>query len=58
LTQLIRIREANRIAAAEVAISRDDLKNCKAQADLLQAKLGYLLAWVELERAAGQTPGF
>jgi outer membrane protein TolC len=30
----------------------------KAQADLLHAKLGYLLAWAELEQAAGQTPGF
>lgn len=30
----------------------------KAQADLLQARLGYLLAWAELEQAAGQTPGF
>jgi hypothetical protein len=30
----------------------------KARADFLQAKLGYLLAWAELEQAAGQTPGF
>ena len=29
----------------------------KAQADLLQASLGYLLAWAELEQAAGRTPG-
>ena len=29
----------------------------KAQADLLQANLGYLLAWAELEQAAGRTPG-
>jgi outer membrane protein TolC len=29
----------------------------KAEADYLQASLGYLLAWAELERAAGRTPG-
>ena len=30
----------------------------KAQADFLQANLGYLLAWAELEQAVGRTPGF
>jgi len=30
----------------------------QAQADLLQASLGYLLAWAELEEAVGRTPGF
>ncbi len=30
----------------------------KAQADFLQANLGYLLAWAELQEAAGITPGF
>jgi outer membrane protein TolC len=29
----------------------------KAQADYLQANLGYLLAWAELEQAVGRTPG-
>jgi hypothetical protein len=29
----------------------------KARADLLQAQLGYLIAGVELEEAAGRTPG-
>jgi outer membrane protein TolC len=29
----------------------------KAQADLLQARLGYLLAWAELEQTVGRTPG-
>jgi outer membrane protein TolC len=29
----------------------------KAQADLLQAQLGYLLAWAELQQAVGRTPG-
>ena len=30
----------------------------KADADFLQASLGYLLAWAELAQAAGRTPGF
>jgi outer membrane protein TolC len=30
----------------------------KAQADLLQSSLGYLLAWAELELAVGRTPGY
>lgn len=30
----------------------------KSQADLLQANLGYLLAWAELQESAGMTPGF
>jgi len=30
----------------------------KARADYLQASLGYLLAWAELEQAVGRTPGF
>ena len=30
----------------------------KAQADYLQASLGYLLAWAELEQAVGHTPGW
>ena len=30
----------------------------KAQAEMLQASLGYLLAWAELEQAVGRTPGF
>src|SRR5215471_13355683 len=34
LTQLIRIRQANRIAAAEIAISRDDLKKAENQVAL------------------------
>ena len=29
----------------------------KAQAEYLQASLGYLLAWAELEQTAGRTPG-
>jgi outer membrane protein TolC len=29
----------------------------KAQADFLQARLGHLLAWAELEQAVGRTPG-
>jgi outer membrane protein TolC len=34
LTQLIRIHEANRIAAAEVAVSRDDLKKAETEVAL------------------------
>jgi outer membrane protein TolC len=30
----------------------------KSQADYLQASLGYLLAWAELEQAVGRTPGY
>jgi len=30
----------------------------KAQADYLQASLGHLLAWAELEQTVGRTPGF
>jgi outer membrane protein TolC len=30
----------------------------KAQADFLQASLGYLLAWAELEQTVGRTPVF
>jgi outer membrane protein TolC len=30
----------------------------KAEADFLQASLGYLLAWAELEQAVGRAPGF
>jgi outer membrane protein TolC len=30
----------------------------KAEADYLQANLGYFLAWAELEQAVGRTPGF
>jgi hypothetical protein len=29
----------------------------KAEADYLQADLGYLLAWAELEQTVGRTPG-
>jgi hypothetical protein len=29
----------------------------KAQADYLQASLGYLLGWPELEQTVGRTPG-
>jgi outer membrane protein TolC len=29
----------------------------EAQAQLLQARLGYLLAWAELERTVGRAPG-
>ena len=31
--------------------------NYEAKAELLQARLGYLLAWAELERTVGRAPG-
>jgi outer membrane protein TolC len=31
--------------------------NYRAKADLLQANLAYLLAWAELQRTIGRTPG-
>jgi outer membrane protein TolC len=31
--------------------------NYEAKAELLQANLGYLLAWAELERTIGRAPG-
>jgi outer membrane protein len=57
LTPLIRIREANRIAASEVAVSRDDLK--KAENDVAvkvhQAYYGILVA--RLQRQAAEQDG-
>jgi outer membrane protein TolC len=65
--QLVKLREANeRLAENQLAhgvvLVSDNRKataaTYKAQADLLQSRLSYLLAWAELEQAAGQTPGF
>jgi outer membrane protein TolC len=50
----------NQLTAGVVLISerRHATANTyKAQADFLQANLGYLLAWAELERTIGRTPG-
>src|SRR6202035_3509897 len=55
LTQLIRIHDANRIAAAEVAVSRDDLKKAENQIALQVHSLyfGVLIAGLQ-KRAAEQ----
>jgi outer membrane protein TolC len=64
--QVVSLREENdRLAAnqltygtVEVAARRQAAAaRYKAQADLLQASLGYLLARAELEQAIGRTPG-
>jgi outer membrane protein TolC len=65
--QVVKLRqEGERLAGNEltqgVALMSDRRQataaTYKAQADLLQASLGYALAWAELEQAVGQTPGF
>jgi outer membrane protein TolC len=50
----------NQLAQGEVlssARSEATAASYKAQADYLQARLGYLLAWAELQQQAGITPG-
>ena len=53
LTQLIRIHQANRIAAAEVAISRDDLKKAENQValDVHTLYFGILIARLQKQAA-------
>ena len=64
--QVVKLRqESERLAQNQVTqgvlLVSDRRQNTaatyKAQADYLQASLGYLLAWVELQQAAGRTPG-
>jgi outer membrane protein TolC len=57
LTQLIRIHAANRIAAAEVAASRDDLKKAETQAalDVHSLYFGILVARLQKLAAEQQT---
>jgi len=66
-TQVVRLREeSERLAQNQLTqgvILASDRRHAsagtyKAQADFLQANLGYLLAWAELEQAIGHTPGF
>jgi outer membrane protein TolC len=50
----------NQFAQGAVQVSerrQASAANYKAQAELLQASLGYLLARAELEQALGRTPG-
>src|SRR6516162_9669233 len=53
LTQIIRIHQANRIAAAEVAISRDDLKKAENQValDVHTLYFGILIARLQKQAA-------
>ena len=65
-TQVAKLRqESERLTtdqAAQGIVLISDVKhataaNYKAKADLLQATLGYVLAWAELQRTVGQVPG-
>ncbi|MBV8550213.1 MAG: TolC family protein [Acidobacteriaceae bacterium] len=65
-TQVVSLRQederitTNQLAQGEVQVTarrQASAANYKAQADLLQASLGYLLAQAELEEAVGRTPG-
>ena len=59
LTQLLRIHQENRIAAAEVATSRDDLKNTENQIALQVHALYYNIIVTQLQKqAAEQEPSF
>jgi len=54
LTQLIRIHATNRIAAAEVAVSRDDLKNAENQVALQVHTLYYDILIARLQKQAAE----
>jgi len=65
-TQVAQLRqESERLAtnqAAQGVVLISDVRHAtaahyEAQAELLQARLGYLLAWAELERSVGRAPG-
>ena len=64
--QIVKLRQEserlaqNRLTEGEVLVSdrrHATAASYKAQADYLQASLGYLLAWAELEQTVGRTPG-
>jgi outer membrane protein TolC len=64
--QVVKLRQEserlaqNQLAQGVVLVSdhrQSTAATYKAQADYLQASLGYLLAWAELEQAVGRTPG-
>jgi outer membrane protein TolC len=66
-TQVVKLRqEGERLAQNQLTLGvilaserrQATAASYQAQADFLQASLGYLLAWAELEQAAGRTPGF
>jgi len=54
LTQLLRIRQENRIAAAEAATSRDDLKNAENEVALQVHSLYYAILVVQLQKKAAE----
>ena len=54
LTQLIRIHDANRIAAAEVAVSRDDLKKAENQVALQVHNLYFGILITRLQKQAAE----
>ncbi len=54
LTQLIRIHDENRGAAADVAISRDDLKNAENQIALKAHSLYYGMLIAQLQKRAAE----
>jgi outer membrane protein TolC len=54
LTQLIRIHEANRIASAEVAISRADLKKAENQVAVDVHRLYFAVLIAELQKRAAE----
>ena len=65
-TQVAQLRQENeRLATNQAAqgvvliadVRQATAANYKAKAELLQANLGYLLAWAELERTVGRAPG-
>jgi len=59
LTQLLRIRQENRVAAAEAATSRDDLKNAENEVALQVHSLYYAILVVQLQKkAADQQTSF
>jgi len=54
LTQLIRIRQQNRIAAAEVAVSRNDLKKAENEVAVQVHTLYYGILVAQLEKKAAE----
>jgi len=54
LTQLLRIRQENRVAAAEAATSRDDLKNAENEVALEVHSLYYAILVVQLQKKAAE----
>src|SRR5262249_4410821 len=59
LTQLLRIRQANKIAATEVAASRDELKKAENEVAVRVHELYYAILVIQLQkRAADQETAY